>query len=164
MDKTRTTLCMAALCAAGTLTAASAATAAEGPASCAGLKSGSDAALGATGEVSAGPVSYVGMADAPGCTVSYVGTGAVFGSHVQAVAGKLSTMLTGEGWTGDINADADGPTGTATGFKRGGQAVAVSVSYDTAPGVCRDDQPSASCHPSPEQMRYTITLGLRPAS
>lgn len=138
--------------------------AAEGPATCAQLKPAADAALGAAGTISQGPVGYPGLADSPGCTIAYKGDGATFGTDFQAVSAKLSTLLTGAGWTNDLNAEADGPTGTATGFKRGAQAVAVSVNYDTAPGVCRDDEPSASCRPSPQQMRYTITLGLRPAS
>lgn len=136
----------------------------DGAAACAGLEASAEGALKASGSSAAGTVSYVGLADAPGCTVTFTGTGAVFGGNFQTVANTLGTMLTSDGWTNDPNADADGPTGTATGYRKGGQAVAVSVSYDTAKGVCRADQPVASCHPTPAQMNYTITLGLRPAS
>lgn len=134
------------------------------PAACVALKSAAEVALGAPGTAAAGPVSYPGLADAPGCTVAFSGTGQVFGTSFQAVAGKLGDMLAAQGWARDNNADADGPTGAATGYRKGDHAVAVSVGYDTPKGVCREDAPVASCHPSPVQMIYTITLGARPGS
>ncbi|MDO8378886.1 hypothetical protein [Phenylobacterium sp.] len=134
------------------------------PAACAALKSGAEAALSATSTLSTGPVSYPGLADAPGCTITFSGTGQVFGPSFQAVGAKLDAMLKGQGWTQDHNADADGPTGTATGYRKATTAVAVSVGYDTPKGVCREDAPMASCHPTPAQMSYTITLGARPGS
>ncbi len=135
-----------------------------GASACAGLEASAEAALGASGSAAAGNVGYVGMADAPGCTVTFTGTGATFGTSFQAVAGKLDAMLTSQGWTRDPNADADGTTGTAAGYKQGSQLVAVSVGYETPKGVCREDAPTASCKPTPAQMNYTITLGLRSAS
>ncbi len=134
------------------------------PATCLALKSGAEMALRAKSSAALASVSYPGQADAPGCLISFSGTGAVFGASFQAVAGKLDTMMQGRGWAPDNAAAADGPTGTAMGYRKAGQAVAVSVNYDTAKGVCRDDAPVASCQPKPAQMLYTITLGLTPAS
>lgn len=134
------------------------------PASCLALKSGAEAALGTHSTAALAAVSYPGQADAPGCLITFTGTGAVFGANFQAVAAKLDTMMQGRGWTSDPNAEADGPTGTALGYHKPGQSVAVSVNYATGEGVCRQDVPVASCHPTPAQMKYTITLGLTPAS
>lgn len=134
------------------------------PAGCAALESQAEAALGAQGAAAATSIGYPGLADAPGCLITFTGDGAVFGTSFQAVADRLNTALTADGWTQDHNADADGPTGTATGYRKADQAVAVSVQYDTPRGVCRADAPAASCRPTAAQMAYTITLGLRPGS
>lgn len=131
---------------------------------CAALQGQAETALGASASSAPASIGYPGLADAQGCQITFTGSGAVYGGHFQAVADKLGAALTADGWVQDHNADADGPTGTATGYRKGAQAVAVSVGYDTAPGVCREDQPVASCHPTPAQMNYTITLGLRPGS
>lgn len=134
------------------------------PASCLALQSGANAALSATSTAALGPVSYPGQADAPGCIITFSGTGKVFGTSFQAVANKLDAMMLGRGWAADINAAADGPTGTAMGYRKAAGAVAVSVNYTTRKGVCSPDAPVASCHPTAAQMTYTITLGLTPAS
>lgn len=134
------------------------------PAACLALKSGAEAALAATSTAALGPVSYPGQADAPGCTITFTGDGKAFGTSFQAVAAKLDAMMQGRGWAQDNNAAADGPTGTAMGYRKAAQAVAVSVNYDTPKGVCSQDAPVASCHPTAAQMLYTITLGLTPAS
>lgn len=131
---------------------------------CAALETSAESALGAQATVAAASVGYVGLADAPGCVITFSGTGATYGTSFQAVAAKLDTMLTGQGWTRDPNADADGTTGTAGGYKKGSELLAVSVSYATPKGVCSENAPTASCHPTAAQMNYTITLGLRPAS
>lgn len=135
---------------------------AQAPSACQALASAAEGVLGASAVSGPGAVSYPGLDVAPGCMITFTGTGAVFGNQFQAVATKLDTMMQARGWTPDLNAEADGPTGTAMGYRKPGQAVALSVSYDTAKGVCSEDEPVASCHPTPAQMRYTITLGLRP--
>lgn len=155
---------LAALVALAALTTAHAAPPAPAPASCLALQSGANAALGTASTVAMGPVSYPGQADAPGCTITFTGSGKVFGTSFQAVAAKLDAMMQGRGWAQDNNAAADGPTGTAMGYRKGEAAVAVSVNYATPKGVCSPDAPVASCKPTAAQMRYTITLGLTPAS
>lgn len=162
----KTTHAMAAAMAGLALFAAAGAAQAQGAISpaCTALETAAEGALGAAATVAPANVGYVGLADAAGCLISFAGTGETFGTSFQAVAAKLDTLLTGQGWTRDPNADADGPTGTAGGYRKGGDLLAVSVGYDTPKGVCREDAPIASCHPTPAQMNYAITLGLRPAS
>lgn len=131
---------------------------------CVALEIAAETALGASATAGPASISYPGMANANGCQVTFTGDGSTFGTNFQAVAAKLDTMMTGRGWARDPNADADGPTGTAAGYKQGAALTAVSVNYSTPKGVCRADAPVASCHPTPAQMQYTITLGLIPAS
>ncbi|MDP2011417.1 MAG: hypothetical protein Q8K11_14695 [Phenylobacterium sp.] len=141
-----------------------AAAAAASPGACAVLKAHAEAVLEATADLTSGTGSHPGQADAAGCVIAFKGTGEVFGTRFQVVAARLDAMMVAQGWTQDINAAADGPTGSAMGYRKGSQAVAVSVDYDTPSGVCRDDAPVASCHPTAAQMIYSITLGLTPAS
>jgi len=157
---------LAAAAAGATVFAAAGAAQAQGAVSpaCTTLETAAEGALGAAATAAPASIGYAGLADAPGCQVSFSGTGETFGTSFQAVAAKLDTLLTGEGWTRDPNADADGPTGTAGGYRKGSDLLAVSVGYDTPKGVCREDAPVASCKPTAAQMNYAITLGLRPAS
>lgn len=130
-------------------------------ATCNTLYSSSTAVLGTSATVGPASVGYPGMANVQGCQIAFSGDGAVYGTSFQAVAGKLDAMMLGGGWTRDPGADADGPTGTAAGYRKDGQLVAVSVGYETPAGVCRRNVPVASCHPAAAQMLYTITLGVR---
>lgn len=136
-------------------------------ATCNSLYTSSTAVLGTGATVGPASVGYPGMANAQGCQIGFSGDGTVFPGSVQAIAGKLAAMMLGGGWTRDPNADADGSTGTAAGYKKGGQLVAVSVSYAAAAaaaGVCSPNAPDASCHPTPAQKLYTITLGVMAGS
>lgn len=155
-----------AAAAAFSLLAAAGAAQAQGAVSpaCTALETAAEGALSAAATAAPASVGYVGLADAPGCLITFSGTGETFGTSFQAVAARLDTLLTSSGWTRDPNADADGPTGTAGGYRKGAELLAVGVGYDTAKGVCREDAPAASCTPTAAQMNYTITLGLRPAS
>lgn len=131
---------------------------------CSTLYTSSTAVLGTGAMVGPASVGYPGMANVQGCQIQFSGDGTVFPGSVQAIAAKLDAMMVGAGWTRDPNADADGSRGTAAGYKKGGQLVAVSVSYDTAAGVCSANAPDASCHPTPAQRLYTITLSVMSAS
>ena len=133
-------------------------------ATCNSLYTSSTAVLGTSAMVGPASVGYPGMANVQGCQIAFNGDGTVFPGSFQAIAAKLDAMMLGAGWTRDPNADADGSTGTAAGYKKDGQLVAVSVSYDTAAGVCNADEPDASCHPTPAQKLYTITLSVMSAS
>lgn len=131
---------------------------------CNTLYTSSTAVLGTSAMVGPASVGYPGMANVQGCQIAFSGDGTVFPGSVQAIAGKLDAMMLGGGWTRDPNADADGSTSTAAGYKKAGQLVAVSVSYDTAAGVCSPNAPDASCHPTPAQKLFTITLGVMAGS
>lgn len=144
-------------------TAARAQTAAES-ATCSSLLSSATAVLGTTATVGPASVGYPGLADAPGCQIGFSGDGTVFPGTVAAIAAKLDAMMLGGGWTRDPNADADGAGATAAGYKKNGQLVAVSVSWEPAAGVCSADAPLASCHPTEAQKLFTITLGVRSGS
>lgn len=133
-------------------------------ATCSSLYTSATGVLGTSATVGPASVGYPGLASVEGCQIAFSGDGTVFPGSVQAIASRLDAMMLGGGWTRDPDADADGSTGTAAGYKKGDQLVAVSVGYDTAAGVCRNDAPDASCHPTPAQKLYTITLGVRPAS
>lgn len=133
-------------------------------ATCNSLYTSATAVLGTGATVGPASVGYPGMANAQGCQIGFSGDGTVFPGSVQAIAGKLDAMMLGGGWTRDPNADADGSTGTAAGYKKGNQLVAVSVSYAAAAGVCSPNAPDASCHPTPAQKLYTITLGVMTGS
>lgn len=133
-------------------------------ATCNSLYTSATAVLGATATVGPASVGYPGMANVQGCQIAFSGDGTVFPGTVAAIAAKLDAMMLGGGWTRDPNADADGAGATAAGYKKNGQMVAVSVSWEPAAGVCSADAPLASCHPTPAQKLFTITLGVRAGS
>ncbi|MCF8503589.1 MAG: hypothetical protein K9G59_01635 [Caulobacter sp.] len=133
-------------------------------ATCSSLYTSSTAVLGTSATVGPASVGYPGMANVQGCQIGFSGDGTVFPGTVQAIAGKLDAMMLGGGWTRDPNADADGPGATAAGYKKDGQLVAVSVSWEPAAGVCSADAPLASCHTTPAQKLFTITLGVMAGS
>lgn len=133
-------------------------------ATCSDLYTKATAVLGTSATVGPASVGYPGMASAQGCQIGFSGDGTVFPGTVQAIAAKIDAMMLGDGWTRDPNADADGPGATAAGYKKGGQLVAVSVSWEAAAGVCSANEPIASCHPTPAQKLFTITLGALSAS
>lgn len=133
-------------------------------ATCSDLYAKATGVLGTGATVGPATVGYPGLADTQGCQIGFSGDGTVFPGSVQAIAAKLDAMMVGDGWTRDPGADADGSRGTAAGYKKGGQLVAVSVSWDAAAGVCSANAPDASCHPTPAQKLYTITLGVLSAS
>lgn len=123
------------------------ATAILGVEACAPLQALAQSVLGRPGEVAVGPVAYPGAADAPGCIIQVEGTQQM-GSNFVAVAAKLDQAVQGAGWTRDIAADADGPDGTAAGYNRSGEELAVSVNQ-TGRG---------------EAVVYRVVIGLRSAT
>lgn len=131
---------------------------------CNSLYTASTAVLGTSAMVGPASVGYPGMANVQGCQIAFNGDGTTFPGTVAQIADKLDAMMTGAGWTRDPNADADGPGATAAGYKKGDQLVAVSVSWEPAAGVCDANAPIASCHPTPAQKLFTITLSVMSAS
>lgn len=94
---------------------------------CAPIEALAQQTLGVAGVIAAGPAAPAGSPDAASCSVSLSG-GADMGESFVQVAAKLDQALTGEGWTRNLAADADGPDETAAGYDRAGQSLAVSVS------------------------------------
>ena len=114
-------------------------------ADCAPLQALARETLGAKGEVTTGPVGYVGRGDAPGCTVT-LRHGAQPAAGVFEIASKIDAAVAEQGWTRDPGADADGAGATAAGYGKGELRLTVMVERD-----------------SPEAGPYTIVFGLRPA-
>lgn len=112
-------------------------------AACAPLQGLMEETLGLRGEIIAGPVGYVGLADAPGCRVR-LGGGDELGGGVYEIATKIDQALAAEGWRRDPSADADGAGATAAGYARGDRLLTVTVE-----------------RAEPEAGPYAIVLGLR---
>lgn len=94
------------------------------------------------------------------CTLVATGTGEDFGSFVD-VAQTIRDVFTTEGWTEDVAALADGPTGTATSYFKGTTVAAVSVSWTPSDEAnCPTDQPISACDIAPSQQNFTISIEL----
>lgn len=88
------------------------------------------------------------------------GTGKEFGSFAE-VADKIRALLIEQGWTEDQAYTADGPTGTAAGFRKGSALALMSVEWQPGPEVqCPADQPISACEVAPEQQIFDISLSL----
>jgi hypothetical protein len=93
-----------------------------------------------------------------GCNATVTGSGEQFESPA-AVVGILGGMLEEQGWTVDPMLAADGPTGTAMGYRKGDQiCVAAALWQPDDSANCPPDQPISACPVTPEQQNYTITL------
>lgn len=96
----------------------------------------------------------------PGCRLSASGSAAELGMFLD-VAAKLRTAMTDAGWAEDQSLLADGPTGTASGYRKNNVLARTLVEWQPAPGAsCPPDQPASACQLTPEQQQLTITLDL----
>jgi hypothetical protein len=125
---------------------------------CAPIQTLAQQALGAAGVVATGPAST----DTTGCSVSLNG-GAEMGASFVQVAAKLDQALTGEGWTRNLSADADGPDETAAGYDRAGQSLSVSVSQSgrspkPAYSVVLALAATSDAAPAPDAMTSAVVL------
>ncbi len=103
---------------------------------------------------------YVTKAKGTGCGLTAKGTGANFQDQGK-VATSLRTLFTGLGWKQDNAYDADGPTGTASGYRQNSALALVSVKWAPAPDAnCPKDQPISACTLKPAQKLYTITVNI----
>lgn len=75
---------------------------------------------------------------------------------------RLSALLSENGWTNDQQLiQADGPTGSVTGFRKGDAIAVLSTQLtDDTTRQCPQDQPIAACDLPPEKQNYTITIEL----
>jgi putative hemolysin len=96
----------------------------------------------------------------PGCLITATGTGADF-ENAWTTADSLRAMFEANGWAEDPQYQADGPTGTASAFRRDNALAIMSVMWLPSDDAnCPDDQPISACDIAPEQQLYTITLSL----
>lgn len=96
----------------------------------------------------------------PGCRLSASGSAAELGMFLD-VAAKLRTAMTDASWAEDQSLLADGPTGTASGYRKNNVLARTLVEWQPAPGAsCPPDQPISACQLTPEQQQLTITLDL----
>jgi dipeptidase D len=93
-----------------------------------------------------------------GCQATITGTGVQFESPA-AVVSVLADMLEEQGWTADPMFVADGPTGTAAGYRKGDQiCLAAAMWAPDESANCPTGQPISACELTPEQQNYTVTL------
>ncbi len=93
-----------------------------------------------------------------GCQATITGTGVQFESPA-AVVNALGSMLAEQGWIADPMFVADGPTGTAAGYRQSDQVcLAAAMWAPDESANCPDDQPISACEVAPEQQLYTVTL------
>jgi len=93
-----------------------------------------------------------------GCEVRATGTGADFTSPAEVLV-ALRGVLEAKGWAEDPLYQADGPTGTASGFKKEAAVCVASASWEPSDDAnCPPDQPISACPLTPEQQLYTVTL------
>lgn len=94
------------------------------------------------------------------CELSAQDTGIYFES-LDVVMEALDLVLTSHGWQPDEKYVADGPTGTARGYRLDDQLCIATVQWEpTADADCPDDVPIADCDLEPEQMLYTVSLQI----
>ncbi|TEU16521.1 MAG: hypothetical protein E3J21_10460 [Anaerolineales bacterium] len=93
-----------------------------------------------------------------GCQATATGTGLDF-ENFAVVADGLRGMLETRGWQEDSMYAADGPTGTATGFRKGSGLCLLNAGWEPSQDAnCPQDQPISACQLTPEQQLYTIVL------
>jgi len=101
---------------------------------------------------------YISGASGTSCQMTATGTGRDFSNFVE-VAASLRDMLQGRGWTEDQAYLADGPTGTASGFRSDSGLCLLRSGWDPAEDAnCPDDQPISACQLTPEQQLYTVQI------
>jgi hypothetical protein len=92
------------------------------------------------------------------CRAIATGTGETFASPTAPVD-AISEVMTQGGWQEDINLQAGGPTGTATGFRSGELVCVVAAGWRPGPAVsCPADRPISECQVPPNQQMYEVTV------
>lgn len=130
--------------------------------SCEALRAGFEATLGAPVLIENTPFTdRVTGGNGNACRVHATGTGA---TYIMA-GGPFTTLLSqlgSQGWTEDnYNYGAAGPTGMATGFRKGGAIGILTVVWHPSEDAnCPDDQPISACNLSPQQKLYDITFDV----
>ncbi len=93
-----------------------------------------------------------------GCQITASGTAVQFVSP-QAVADRVRAFMTAQSWQEDSGYTADGPTGTATAFRKDRSMCLFSASWNLSPDVvCPPNQPVSECKAPAEKQIYSILL------
>jgi dipeptidyl-peptidase-4 len=93
-----------------------------------------------------------------GCQATATGTGEQFASP-NSVVNELAGVLESQDWQEDPKLAAGGPTGIASGFRKGNQVCIASARWQPAASAkCPNDQPISACQVVPKQQLYTVTL------
>jgi hypothetical protein len=101
---------------------------------------------------------YVSGTDGEGCRIVVEGTDAD-GIDFWAVYDQLGQTLATMGWTRDIMYDADGPTGSMSGYRRDSGLILLHVGWKPSEDAnCPQDQPIGACDLAPEQRLWTLEL------
>jgi len=100
----------------------------------------------------------IGGGAGTGCQAVGTGTGLDF-EAAWPVGADIAAMLQERGWTEDMAYTADGPTGSARGFRQGDALCLVHAGWEpAAEAACPADRPIFECELAPEQQLYTIWL------
>ncbi|MCU0507212.1 MAG: DUF333 domain-containing protein [Anaerolineae bacterium] len=109
----------------------------------------------------AGPVTIndpARNATGTACRAIATGTGETFASPIDTVD-AISAVMEQGGWQEDMNLLADGPTGTATGYRSGDLLCVVAADWNPGPAVtCPADRPISECQVPPNQQMYEVTV------
>ncbi|MFB0537654.1 MAG: hypothetical protein ACETWR_22025 [Anaerolineae bacterium] len=93
-----------------------------------------------------------------GCQATATGTGLDF-EDFTVVADDLREVLKTQGWQEDFMYAADGPTGTATGFRKANGLCLLTAGWKPSEDAhCPQDKPVSECQLTPEQQLYTVAL------
>jgi hypothetical protein len=93
-----------------------------------------------------------------GCQATITGNGEQFQGPVTVVQ-TLGAWMVDQGFAEDMMLAADGPTGTAVGYRKADQMCMVGAMWQPdASANCPKDQPIAACELTPAQKNYTISL------
>jgi hypothetical protein len=104
-------------------------------------------------------LDYSNQETGHGCRITATGDGTKFESPQSVITKLISTA--GLGWNEQINYQADGAMGTATGLTRDMTLMLISANWKPAEGVtCPSDQPISSCELTPEQKIYSIEIDI----
>ena len=129
------------------------------PAACSDLANTMAKTLGVEVATAEAPfLDYIGGKTGTVCQATATGTGLDF-ENFGKVAQNLKGMLEAQGWQEEISYAADGPTGTASGFRKENGLCLLNVGWEPSEDAdCPTDQPISACELAPEQQLYTIVL------
>ena len=92
-----------------------------------------------------------------GCSL----TASVTGNDFKSLQETMTTLVNYVAvvWDPLIDYQADGPTGTASGFVRDTGLMLISINWELGAGVsCAADQPISACSLTPDQQTYMVEI------